>query len=160
MLTPSMIGSNGPELGGRRPSPPEQTLLMAERNAWREVHELMHGGMYLKEALDKVQNNSLFWMREVMNESSPNKQKGNPRKARTRRAHGGTPSANLNGRRKERAKETKEAKEKGRQSLNPQTGHRIGLSRIQTLFPFAVITSSRRPAKASVDVPTIVQLGL
>ena len=93
-----------------------------------------------------------------MNESSPNKQKGNPRKARTRRAHGGTPSANLNGRRKERAKETKEAKEKGRQSLNPQTGHRIGLSRIQRVFPFAVITSSRRPAKASVDVPTIVQL--
>ena len=55
----------GPEMGGRRPSPPEQTFLMAERNAWREVHELMHGGVNLKEALEKVQNNSLFWMREV-----------------------------------------------------------------------------------------------
>ena len=55
----------GPEMGGCRPSPPEQTLLMAERNAWREVHELMHGGMYLKEALEKVQNNSLFWMRSL-----------------------------------------------------------------------------------------------
>ena len=51
-------------MGGRRPSPPEQTLLMAERNAWREVHELMHGGMHLKEALVKVQNNSLFWLDE------------------------------------------------------------------------------------------------
>ena len=50
-----MIGSMDQSWGGRRPSPPEQTLLMAERNAWREVHELMHGGMYLKEALDKVQ---------------------------------------------------------------------------------------------------------
>ena len=83
----------GPELGGRRPSPPEQTLLMAERNAWREVHELMHGGMYLKEALDKVQNNSLFWMREVYERVISE----NQRKAKTRRAHGGTPSANLYG---------------------------------------------------------------
>ena len=142
----------GPELGGRRPSPPEQTLLMAERNAWREVHELMHGGMYLKEALDKVQNNSLFWI-----ESSPRGPKVNQRKARTRRAHGGTPSANLNGKRKVRAPETKEAKERGRESPNPQTGRRIGLSRIQRVFPFAGITSSRRLAKASADVPTIVQ---
>ena len=53
-----------------------------------------------------------------MSESSHNKQKGNPRKARTRRAHGGPPSANLSGRRKERAKETKGAKEKGRRSSN------------------------------------------
>ena len=93
-----------------------------------------------------------------MSASSHNKQKGNPRKARTRRAHGGTPSANLSGRRKERAKETKGGKEKERQSLNPQTGHQIGLSRIRRLFPSAVITSSRSPAKASVAVPTIVQL--
>ena len=92
-----------------------------------------------------------------MKESSPKGPKVNQRKARTRRAHGGTPSANLNGRRKERAPETKEAKEKGRESPNLQTGRRIGLSRIQRVFPFAGITSSRRPAKASADVPTIVQ---
>ena len=70
-----------------------------------------------------------------MKESSPKGQKVNQRKARTRKAHGGTPSANRSGRRKERA----------------------GLSRIQRGFPFAGIISSRRPAKASVAVLTIVQ---
>ena len=90
-----------------------------------------------------------------MKESSPNKQKGNPRKARTRRAHGGPPSANLNGRRKERAKETKEERGKESPSLNPQIGHHIGLSRTRRGSPSAVITSSRRLAKVSVDAPTI-----
>eukprot|EP00434_Breviolum_minutum_P041685 symbB.v1.2.037085.t1/scaffold5381.1/size27835/3 len=75
----------GPELGGRRPSPPEQTLLMAERNAWREVHELMHGGMYLKEALDKVQNNSLFWMREVYERVISERAKGKSKKGKDKK---------------------------------------------------------------------------
>ena len=89
-----------------------------------------------------------------MKESSPKGPKVNQRKAKTRRAHGGTPYANLYGRRKERAMETKEAKEKGKGSQDPQTGRRIGLLRIQRVFPFAGTTSSRRPAKASVDVLT------
>ena len=92
-----------------------------------------------------------------MKESSPKGPKANQRKAKTRRAHGGTPSANRSGRRKERAMETKVAMEKGKGSQNPQTGRRTGLSRIQRGFPFAEIISSRRPAKASVDVLTIVQ---
>ena len=89
-----------------------------------------------------------------MRESSPKGPKVNQRKARTRRAHGGTPSANRSGRRKERAMETKVAKEKGKGSQNPQTGRRTGLSRI---LPFAEIISSRSLAKASVAVLTIVQ---
>ena len=70
-----------------------------------------------------------------MKESSPKGPKVNQRKAKTRRAHGGTPSANRSGRRKERAMETKVAKEKGKGSQNPQTGRRTGLSRIQRV-PF------------------------
>ena len=81
----------GPELGGRRPSPPEQTLLMAERNAWREVHELMHGGMYLKEALDKVQNNSLFWMREVYERVISERAKGKSKKGKDKKGSWGYP---------------------------------------------------------------------
>ena len=92
-----------------------------------------------------------------MKESSPKGPKANQRKAKTRRAHGGTPSANRSGRRKERAMETKVAKEKGKGSQNPQTGRRTGLSRIQRGFPFGEIISSRRPARASVDVLTTVQ---
>ena len=60
-----------------------------------------------------------------MKESSPKGQKVNQRKARTRKAHGGTPSANRSGRRKERAMETKVAKEKGKGSQNPQTGRPV-----------------------------------
>ena len=80
----------GPELGGR-PSPPEQTLLMAERNAWREVHESMHGGMYLKEALDKVQNNSLFWMREVYERVISERAKGKSKKGKDKKGSWGYP---------------------------------------------------------------------
>eukprot|EP00434_Breviolum_minutum_P001097 symbB.v1.2.000961.t1/scaffold39.1/size394969/5 len=81
----------GPELGGRLPSPPEQTLLMAERNAWREVHESMHGGMYLKEALDKVQNNSLFWMREVYERVISERAKGKSKKGKDKKGSWGYP---------------------------------------------------------------------
>ena len=79
-----------------------------------------------------------------MKELSPKGQKVNQRKARTRRAHGGTPSANRSGRRKERAMETKVAKEKEKGSQNPQTGRRTGLSRIQRGFPFAGIISIKK----------------
>ena len=81
----------GPELGGRRPSPPEQTLLMAERNAWREVHESMHGGMYFKEALEKVQNNSLFWMREVYERVISERAKGKSKKGKDKKGSWGYP---------------------------------------------------------------------
>ena len=43
--------------------------------------------------------------------------------------------------------ETKEVKEKGKGSQDPETGRRIGLSRIQRVFPFAETTSSRRLAR-------------
>ena len=55
----------GPKVAGRRPSPSDQTLLYAERNAWREMHELMHSGLTLKQAMKEVKEDSLFWMREV-----------------------------------------------------------------------------------------------
>ena len=55
----------GPTVAGRRPPPSDQTLLYAERNAWREMHELMHSGLTLKQAMTKVKEDSLFWMREV-----------------------------------------------------------------------------------------------
>ena len=110
-----------------------------------------------KKPLRRSKTTACSGWEKSMKESSPKGQKANQRKAKTRRAHGGTPSANRSGRRKERAMETKVAKEKEKGSQNPQTGRRTGLSRIQRGFPFAEIISSRRPAKASVDVLTIVQ---
>ena len=70
----------GPTVAGRRPSPSDQTLLYAERNAWREMHELMHSGLTLKQAMTKVKEDSLFWMREVyemvIHQHSKGKEKG------------------------------------------------------------------------------------
>ena len=64
----------GPKVAGRRPSPSDQTLLYAERNAWREMHELMHSGLTLKQAMKEVKEDSLFWMRD-----GPSRiQKGSP----------------------------------------------------------------------------------
>ena len=154
----SMIGSMDQRWGAV--GLPLQSRLCSWQNAThgeRSMSWCMVAWIWRKHSIRSRTTACSGWEKS-MSESSHNKQMGNPRKARTRRAHGGPPSANLNGRRKVRAKETKGAKEKGRQSLNPQTGHQIGLSRIRRVFPSAVITSSRRPAKASVDVPTIVQL--
>ena len=64
---------------------------MAERNAWREVHESMHGGMYLKEALEKVQNNSLFWMREVYERVISERAKGKSKKGKDKKGSWGYP---------------------------------------------------------------------
>ena len=64
---------------------------MAERNAWREVHESMHGGMYLKKALEKVQNNSLFWMREVYERVISERAKGKSKKGKDKKGSWGYP---------------------------------------------------------------------
>lgn len=55
----------GKDIADRRPPPSEQTLLWAERNAWREIHNLVYGGMGLKEAMDQIRRDTLFWTREV-----------------------------------------------------------------------------------------------
>ena len=55
------------------------------------VHELMHGGMYLKEALDKVQNNSLFWMREVYERVISERAKGKSKKGKDKKGSWGYP---------------------------------------------------------------------
>ena len=109
----------GPELRGRRPSPPEQTLLMAERNAWREVHELMHGGMYLKEALDKVQNNSLFWMREVYERVISERAKGKSKKGKDKKGSWGYPIRQPQWEKKGKGSGDKGGKGKGKGKSKP-----------------------------------------
>ena len=36
-----------------------------ERNAWRKIHDMVHGGMDLKDALASIKGDLLFWTREV-----------------------------------------------------------------------------------------------
>ena len=55
----------GRDIADRHPTPTEQVLLYAERNAWREIHNLVYGGMGLKEAMTQIKPDTLFWTREV-----------------------------------------------------------------------------------------------
>ena len=55
----------GPEIAGRKPPPFETTLLWAERNAWRQICQLMADGATLKNSLKQMKENQLFWTREV-----------------------------------------------------------------------------------------------
>ena len=50
---------------GSPPPPGDRTLLFAERNAWKEIHNMVFSGTPLKEAMEKQKNNLLFWNREV-----------------------------------------------------------------------------------------------
>ena len=146
-LTLSMIGSMDLSWGAIG------LPLRSRRCSWQSV---MHGERFMsrcmvacisKKLLTRSKTTACFGWEKSMKESSPKGPKVNQRKAKIRRAHGGTPSANLYGRRKERAMETKEVKEKGKGSQDPQTGRRIGFSRIQRVFPFAETISSRRLAR-------------
>ena len=65
----------GPSISSREPAPSVQVLVHAERNAWREILKHMYAGAYLKEAINKVQADLLFWQREVY-ERIPSKQSG------------------------------------------------------------------------------------
>ena len=56
---------DGPDIGSRKPPPSIDVLMRAERAAWRKIATLVHGGLTLKEALVKIQNEALFWTREV-----------------------------------------------------------------------------------------------
>lgn len=55
----------GEDIAGRRPAPSESILLYAERNAWRKIHDLVHGGETLSSALRMIRQDLLFWQREV-----------------------------------------------------------------------------------------------
>ena len=55
----------GEDIGGRFPPPEDHILAIAERNAWRKIHEKMHEGNTLKAAMLAVRQDTLFWTREV-----------------------------------------------------------------------------------------------
>ncbi|CAE7365727.1 unnamed protein product, partial [Symbiodinium necroappetens] len=62
----------GPDIAGRTPTPSEKTLLYAERNAWRSIHNRVFEGKSLKEAMLEIRADALFWTREVY-ERAPGK---------------------------------------------------------------------------------------
>ena len=66
----------GEDIAGRFPPPSEAVLLYAERNAWRKIHDMVHGGMPLSEALKPIKADLLFWTREVYERVSKTTAKG------------------------------------------------------------------------------------
>ena len=132
----------GPTVAGRRPPPSDQTLLYAERNAWREMHELMHSGLTLKQAMSKVKEDSLFWMREVyervIHQRSKGKEKG---PGKTKKGKWGPPIRQPYW---EKPSGKGKSKDKGK-GKGAKSKHRIGLltghSRIQRVCLSAGTTS-------------------
>ena len=62
-MVPVVLGTR--EIAAAHPRPGDRTLLFAERNAWKEIHNMVFSGTPLKEAMEKQKNNLLFWNREV-----------------------------------------------------------------------------------------------
>lgn len=60
-----MSGSTGGTLLAVPLPPSEAILLYAESNAWRKIHDMVHGGIDLKDALASIKGDPLFWTREV-----------------------------------------------------------------------------------------------
>ena len=54
----------GKDIAERKPSPSESTLVYAERNAWREIHNKVYEGATLKDAMQDLRQDSLFWTQE------------------------------------------------------------------------------------------------
>ena len=50
----------GEDIAGRKPPPSDTTLLFAERNAWRKIHEMVHQGTTLSEALKNIRGDFLL----------------------------------------------------------------------------------------------------
>ena len=69
----------GEDIAGRYPPP---TLMYAERNAWRKIHDLVHGGESLVTAMKNIKADLLFWTREVYERVTKAAAKGNTAKGK------------------------------------------------------------------------------
>ena len=145
----------GKDIADRRPPPSEQVLLYAERNAWREIHNLVYGGLGLKEAMAQLRQDTLFWTREVY--ESVARQKGNK--------GSGPDSANLRGHQLSHNGTNKKGHPKGVRPKGPWdpekgrtlNGLQTGLRSHPREYSTAVTTSSRRNVPGTADAPTTVR---
>ena len=161
----------GEDIAGRSPPPSEAILLYAERNAWRKIHDMVHGGTTLSEALRTIKLDLLFWTREVYErvnkqtvKTIQTKGKGKT-KVTTRQATApwqlqwmkprkgepkgkGTTKGTPGGR-------ARPPRENQRPRVSP-IGRHTGPSRTPKMCHIAGTSICISPARASVAVPTIV----
>ncbi|CAE8691722.1 unnamed protein product, partial [Polarella glacialis] len=71
----------GEDIAKRSPAPPLHVLMYAERTAWWKMALLIHEGLSLKTALNRIMANSLFWTRDIYEKVS-SEPKGKGKKAR------------------------------------------------------------------------------
>ena len=88
-------------------------------NAQASKTLLMHGGMHLKEALEKVQNNSLFWMREVYERVISQQTKGKSKKGKDKKGSWGYPIRQPQWEKKGKGQGDKGGKGKGKTKPKP-----------------------------------------
>ena len=72
----------GEDIAGRYPPPTETTLMYAERNAWRKIHDLVHSGEQLGSAMKSIKTGLFFWTREVYERVSKASAKGSMAKGK------------------------------------------------------------------------------
>ena len=70
---------HGSTIANRTPAPSVHSLMMAERNAWKEITRKMYMGSSLKTALTDIRNDLLFWQREVYERIQMRNKEGSPR---------------------------------------------------------------------------------
>jgi hypothetical protein len=61
----------GEDIAGRHNSPSLQTIMTAERLAWRRIALAMHKGDTLATALSDIKGNALFWQNEICDRTPP-----------------------------------------------------------------------------------------
>ena len=144
----------GEDIAGRKPPPSDTTLLFAERNAWRKIHEMVHQGTTLSEALKNIRGDFLFWQREVYEHlnRAPTKGKSKSKAPKVWQTQWEKPKKGGKG-----SWSSNQAEGQGRQREVPQ--HLLGLSRIPKGWRTAGIITFTTNALDHAADPTTTRPG-
>ena len=93
----------GPDLMGRDNPPSLSSMMYAERLAWGRISVMVHKKVPLKEAIDKMQNNQMFWQKEVADRCLRSPKGGDKGKGRDRESAFRTPDDRKGSRRRSRS---------------------------------------------------------
>ena len=156
----------GPDIAGRTPTPSEKTLLYAERNAWRSIHNLVFEGKSLKEAMLEIRADALFWTREVYERVPRPGEKGTKDPLKGDKGDKGRQFARLPGKGPWKGKQPWPTYQpvfqpflkengKGKDTPGKKGDHKgKGKDSCPRELPFAVTTTSRSSVQATVAAPT------
>ena len=151
-----------PPIAGRRPPPSEFTLLWSERNAWRQIYQLMADGSTLKTAMKTIKEDQLFWTREVYERvlfqqlKTPRDPKGKG-KGKDKGKKGGKTKGVYQDHLKNNPGKGNGKNDKSSKGVVPMDGLRTGHFRHPMESSIAVISISNIPAQGTAADPMLAQ---